>query len=96
MTSQWQVTAPKLFKQTEPLLVADFVSHYNPARYHECLNNVTLADVYFGRAPEILAERNRIKRMTMPIAACSIKCARNNLQPRWSRNSFLNRAVCSN
>ena len=45
--------------------VATFVSHYNHARYHESLNNVTPADVYFGRAAEILAERDKIKRMTI-------------------------------
>lgn len=45
--------------------VAAFVSHYNHARYHESLDNVTPADVYLGRAAEILAERARIKRMTI-------------------------------
>jgi putative transposase len=32
---------------------------------HESLNNVTPADVYLGRAVEIIAERQRIKRMTI-------------------------------
>lgn len=45
--------------------VAAFVSHYNHARYHESLDNVTPADVYLGRAAEIIAERQRIKRMTI-------------------------------
>ncbi len=45
--------------------VAAFVSHYNHARYHESLDNVTPADVYLGRAAEILAEREKIKRMTI-------------------------------
>ena len=45
--------------------VAAFVSHYNHARYHESLANVTPADVYLGRAEEILAERQRIKRATI-------------------------------
>ena len=45
--------------------VADFVSHYNHARYHESLDNVMPADVYLGRAAEIIAERQRIKRMTI-------------------------------
>jgi len=42
-----------------------FVAHYNHVRYHESLANLTPADVYFGRAQTILAERERIKRMTI-------------------------------
>ena len=42
-----------------------FVEHYNHQRYHESLNNVTPADVYFGRANEILKHRERIKRQTI-------------------------------
>jgi RNA-directed DNA polymerase len=42
-----------------------FVEHYNHVRYHESLNNLTPADVYFGRAETILAERERIKRITI-------------------------------
>jgi putative transposase len=45
--------------------VADFVTHYNHARYHESLDNLTPADVYFGRAETILLERERIKRQTI-------------------------------
>ena len=44
--------------------VADFVEHYNHARAHESLSNLTPADVYFGRGGGILAERERIKRQT--------------------------------
>ena len=43
-------------------------------------------DVNLGRADQIRAERDRIKRMT--IAACSIACRQHNLQPRWSRASL--------
>jgi putative transposase len=42
-----------------------FVEHYNHVRYHESINNLTPADVYFGRAEAILAERQRIKRTTI-------------------------------
>ena len=42
-----------------------FVAHYNHVSYHESLDNLTPADVYFGRAETILAERLRIKRATI-------------------------------
>lgn len=45
--------------------IAAFVTYYNHDRYHESLDNLTPADVYFGRGPTILEERNRIKRQTI-------------------------------
>jgi len=42
-----------------------FVYHYNNHRYHESLNNVTPADVYFGRDKDILREREKIKKQTI-------------------------------
>ena len=45
--------------------VDDFVDDYNHRRVHESLGNVTPADVYFGRAEAILAERRRIKDETI-------------------------------
>ena len=45
--------------------VGAFVEYYNHARYHESLGNLTPADVYFGRGPAILRERERIKRRTL-------------------------------
>src|ERR1041385_1983741 len=45
--------------------LAAFVDDYNHRRYHESIDNLTPADVYFGRAPIILADRERIKRQTI-------------------------------
>ncbi len=45
--------------------VGAFVEHYNHQRYHESLNNLTPADVYFGRGQTILLERERIKQKTI-------------------------------
>jgi len=45
--------------------IARFVEHYNDRRYHESLQNLTPADVYFGRGQTILLERERIKRDTI-------------------------------
>ena len=42
-----------------------FIEHYYHQRYHESLGNVTPADAYFGRDKAILAERARIKRITI-------------------------------
>jgi len=42
-----------------------FVNYYNNDRYHEAFNNLTPADVYYGRAPEILTIRQRLKKKTM-------------------------------
>ena len=42
-----------------------FVEQYSHRRYHESLNNLIPADVYFGREQTILLERERIKRRTI-------------------------------
>lgn len=42
-----------------------FIEHYNHHRYHESLQNLTPADVYFGRAEQILERRERIKQNTI-------------------------------
>ena len=43
----------------------EFVDYYNNKRYHESLQNVTPADVYFGRDEQILKKRNLMKEKTM-------------------------------
>ena len=45
--------------------IGSFVEYYNNQRYHESLNNVTPADVYFGRDKTILREREKIKKQTI-------------------------------
>ncbi len=45
--------------------ISRFVDYYNNERYHESLNNVTPADMYFGRAEEILERRKKIKQRTL-------------------------------
>jgi len=42
-----------------------FVDYYNNHRYHEALNNVTPADVYYGRDREVLTKREQIKKKTI-------------------------------
>jgi putative transposase len=44
-----------------------FVEHYNHRRYHESLDNLTPADVYFERGQTILLQRERIKRKTIEL-----------------------------
>ena len=45
--------------------VSDFVEHYNHHRYHESLDNLAPADVYFRRGQRIIDMRNEIKRRTI-------------------------------
>ena len=45
--------------------IADWVEHYNHERYHESLDNVTPADVYYGRRSDILDQRAIIKSRTL-------------------------------
>ena len=45
--------------------IASFVCYYNNQRYHESLDNLTPADIYFGRTKEVLNKRAEIKKRTM-------------------------------
>jgi len=45
--------------------LAEFVDYYNSRRYHESLNNLTPADVYFGRGPTVLSRRENVKLKTI-------------------------------
>jgi transposase InsO family protein len=51
-----------------------FVADYNHRRYLESINNLILADVYFGRGKIILLHREGIKRHTI---------AQRRLQHQW-------------
>ena len=45
--------------------LSKFVDRYNNQRYHESLNNLTPADVYFGKGDAILKRREEIKKQTV-------------------------------
>ena len=45
--------------------INSFVKYYNHERVHESLDNMTPADVYFGRAKEIQTMRDRVKKQTL-------------------------------
>ena len=47
--------------------LAEFVDYYNLRRYHESLNNLTPADVYFGRGQTILTRRENTKLKTIEL-----------------------------
>ena len=42
-----------------------FINYYNHERYHESLNNLTPADVFYGRDQDVLKQREQIKLNTM-------------------------------
>ena len=48
--------------------LAEFVDYYNLRRYHESLNNLPPADVFFGRGQTILTRRQNIKLKTIELA----------------------------
>lgn len=65
-----------------------FVKYHNNQRYHESPNNVTPADVYFGRDKAIIREREKIRKLTI---------RQRRLQHRnWRHNQSNKRARASN
>ncbi|MCP4995964.1 MAG: IS3 family transposase, partial [Gammaproteobacteria bacterium] len=56
-----------------------FISYYNHDRYHESLNNLTPADVFYGRGQEILDQRGVIKLNTLAMRRKMHYDGRNNL-----------------
>jgi putative transposase len=56
-----------------------FITYYNHERYHESLNNLTPADVYYGRGQEILDQRHAIKLNTLAMRRKMYYDNRNNL-----------------
>jgi hypothetical protein len=47
--------------------ISGFVEYYNNQRYHESLNNLTPADVFYGRSKEIFSMREFIKKQTLQL-----------------------------
>jgi len=57
-----------------------FVHYYNNERYHESLNNVTPADVYFGRYRRIETRREQLKKQTLYLRRVQNQIINNNQQ----------------
>jgi hypothetical protein len=55
--------------------IEEFVGYYNNQRYHESLDNMTPASIYYGRSKEVLSNRALIKKVTLE------ERRRRNLQP---------------
>jgi putative transposase len=58
--------SPVTASQLDAVFGSDkFVRYYNNCRYHESLDNLTPADVYFWRGQASLERREKIKRKTI-------------------------------
>ena len=49
------------------IAISEFVNYYNDKRYHESLNNLTPAAVFYGRSKEIISTREIIKKKTLSL-----------------------------
>ena len=49
------------------MAIAEWVRYYNHDRYHESLQNVTPADVFYGKEKEVLKKRKLLKEQTMAL-----------------------------
>lgn len=68
--------------------IARFIEYYNYERYHEALENVTPAAMFYGRAKNILSEREKIKQKTLKKRKEeNLKTAYNKPQEKWLTNS---------
>ena len=47
--------------------IDDFVDYYNNQRYHESLDNMTPAVIFYGKEKEVQSKRENIKRETMAL-----------------------------
>ena len=56
-----------------------FITYYNHERYHESLDNLTPADVYYGQGQEILDQRETVKLNTLAMRRKMHYDNRNNL-----------------
>jgi hypothetical protein len=58
-----------------------FIDHYNNRRYHESLDNLTPADVYFGQGPTNLTQRAGSNDRLWNTGACSTASSSPKYQP---------------
>ncbi len=75
--------------------IGAFVDYYNNERYHESLNNVTPADVYFGRDKAIIRERAKIKKLTVQKRRLQHQNRRHNQSRKRTRASKAQAALMS-
>jgi transposase InsO family protein len=70
-----------------------FVQYYNNQRYHESLDNVTPADVYYGRQQEIITRREKLKRRTLKARKKYNLSQTNRLKSSLSKSPILSKKV---